>query len=242
MTEHEPTAHQLSRSIYSARKARGWSQMEVASRAGVSRGFVSRVEAGCDRTVEALFRLSSSLGLGFDAAPILDTTAAQGTGPTTGAVGPQSRWNALSHRFAGEVASIEWQLNLVVALSLAADDEGLVRELERVRRLRIGDRTDLLRALDTADGSAQTAAAWLRELADFRNMLAHGWIVEATVDEAVFRSFYKGRMREVTVTTQGMASQFQKTRRLHRILIWLESIVGDPDVWSAAMGFADGRP
>lgn len=54
--------------IMGARRARGWSQRELADRAGVSQSIVSRVERGwTGASVELLCHLTTALGLDFSA-------------------------------------------------------------------------------------------------------------------------------------------------------------------------------
>ncbi|RRD05197.1 helix-turn-helix domain-containing protein [Arachnia propionica] len=53
----------LSRKVREARKARGWSQTELATHAGVSRLTVTRLEAGKSVSSSTLLKVADSLGL-----------------------------------------------------------------------------------------------------------------------------------------------------------------------------------
>lgn len=53
----------LSRKVREARKARGWSQTELATKAGVSRLTVTRLEAGKSVSSSTLLKVADSLGL-----------------------------------------------------------------------------------------------------------------------------------------------------------------------------------
>lgn len=155
-------------------------------------------------------------------------------------LGDHSKWNALSHSLAGAMASYEWQLNLVLALATGRDTWGVLRTLQLVERLSVEERTRLLEELDTPpDGLPQTTAAWLRDLARVRNQLAHSWIVSASKDVAVFRSFFRGRHREFTITQEVMARHLRMSARVARNLLLLEVLVGDPLLWGELMGFND---
>lgn len=136
------------------------------------------------------------------------------------------------------MASFEWQLNLVLALATGRDTWAVLRTLPLVERLSVEERTRLLDDLDApTDGLPQTTAAWLRDLARVRNQLAHSWIVKASREEAVFRSYFRGRHREFTITQDAMAGHLRKSARVAHNLVWLETLVGDPLVWGELMGF-----
>ena len=153
-------------------------------------------------------------------------------------LGTQAKWSALSHRLAGELASFEWQLNLVLALATGRDTGAVLRAMKMVERLSVEDKTRLLADLDTPiDGLSQTTAEWIRDLAHVRNQLAHGWIVQASNDEVVYSSFYRGRHREFSITQGAMAGHLRKSAFVARNLVWLETLVGDPLVWGEVMGF-----
>lgn len=51
------------RQIREARNARGWSQDELAARAGVSRPSVARIERGDDVSTATLVKVARALGL-----------------------------------------------------------------------------------------------------------------------------------------------------------------------------------
>lgn len=155
------------------------------------------------------------------------------------AFGDRARWNALSHRLAGEVAALEWQLNLVLALDTGRDRWTVLRALELIQRLPIEGRARLLDQLDPNphDGLSQTTASWIRELSKVRNQLAHSWIVDASKQSASFQSFYRGSSKTFTLTDRVMASHIRKAIRARRNLVWLETLVGDPMVWAQLMGF-----
>lgn len=154
------------------------------------------------------------------------------------ALGEHARWDALSHRLAGEVAALEWQLNLVLALDTGRDRWTVLRALDLIQRLSIDERARLLDQIDPpSDGLPQTTAAWLRELSEVRNHLAHSWIVEASKQSASFRSFYRGRSKSIVLTEEIMAGHLLKAARTQRNLVWLEAMVGDPMVWAQLMGF-----
>lgn len=55
--------YEIARHVRDARTARGWSQYELAERAGVSRPTVARVEAGADVNTAKLVRIAEALGL-----------------------------------------------------------------------------------------------------------------------------------------------------------------------------------
>lgn len=149
-----------------------------------------------------------------------------------------SQWGALSHQLIGELVLIEWQLNIDLALSIARDAWSVSSALRLVERLPMSERIKLLDEIDQPDdGLPQTTAAWLRELSAERNQLAHSWIVSATSDSATYSSFFRGRHRAFTLQRQEMANLQRKALRVHVNLIWLESLVGDPQVWAATMGF-----
>jgi hypothetical protein len=151
-----------------------------------------------------------------------------------------SEWGALSHQLIGQLALIEWQLNLDLALFIARDAWSVPSALRLVERLPIGDRTKLLDEIDRPDdGLPQTTAAWLRELSAVRNELAHSWIVSATRDSATYRSFFRGRHRPFSLSRDEMANLQRKALRVHVNLTWLETLVGNPDVWAATMGFSE---
>lgn len=153
-------------------------------------------------------------------------------------IGDHARWGALSQRLLGRLASVEWQLNLIVALATGRDTGAVLRALQMVERLSVEDRTRLLDDLETPiDGLSQTTAEWLRDLVRVRNQLAHSWIVMASHDEVTFRSFFRGRHREFTITQDVMAGHMRKSAFVARNLLWLETLVGDPRVWGELMGF-----
>lgn len=136
------------------------------------------------------------------------------------------------------MASLEWQLNLVLALATGRDTRAVIRTLQLVERLSVEERTRLLADLETpTDGLAKTTAQWLRDLTHVRNQLAHSWIVNTCRDEVVFRSFFRGRHREFTITQDAMAGHFRTSARVARNLVWLETLVCDPFVWGELMGF-----
>lgn len=154
------------------------------------------------------------------------------------AFGHHSRWGALSHRIGGEIASIEWQLNLVLALSMGRDRWAVLQSLQLVQRLPINERARILDQLDPlSNGLPQTTVRWLRDLSKIRNQLAHSWITEASADSATFQSFYRGSLQTFTLTDVDMATHLRKAARVQRNLIWLETMVGDPAVWAQLMGF-----
>jgi len=159
-------------------------------------------------------------------------------GALAGGLGPNARWGALSHRLVGEIASIEWQLNLVIALATGRDAWAVQRALELVQRVTIEERCRLLEELDMpADGLPQTTAAWLKDLARVRNQLAHSWIVSASKEEVVFQTFRRGQHRQFKMTAESMAAHLRKSARVTRNLTWLETLVSDPLVWGELMGF-----
>lgn len=54
---------EIARRVRAARTARGWSQIELAERAGVSRPTVARVEAGDDVNTAKLIPIAAALDL-----------------------------------------------------------------------------------------------------------------------------------------------------------------------------------
>ena len=81
------TPRDLGNLVHDARLAAGWTQEQLAHRAGASRLWVNQVEAGhAGASVGKLLRLLSALGLAMDVAP--DRT-------------PPSRLQALRHRRTG---------------------------------------------------------------------------------------------------------------------------------------------
>lgn len=153
-------------------------------------------------------------------------------------MGDSSRWGALSHQLSGQLAAIDWQLNLVLALAMARNAWSVPSALRLIERLPIDERAKLLDELDEPpDGLPQTTVAWLRDLATVRNRLAHSWIVTASRESATFRSFFRGRHQQFTISQTEMASHERKALWVTRNLIWLETLVGDPRIWSAVMGF-----
>ncbi|MFC8596819.1 helix-turn-helix domain-containing protein [Isoptericola sp. NPDC057191] len=60
---------EIARRIRAARTACGWSQIELAERAGVSRPTVARVEAGGDVNTAKLIPIAAALDLVFETKP-----------------------------------------------------------------------------------------------------------------------------------------------------------------------------
>lgn len=58
-----PTSDVLGESVRGARKARGWSQTELAHRAGVSRPTIARIEAGQGFSATTLQKVARALDL-----------------------------------------------------------------------------------------------------------------------------------------------------------------------------------
>lgn len=63
MTGHQEFRFRVGRGLRDARRARGWSQRELAEHAGVSRPTVARIEAGQRVRVDSLERVAGALGL-----------------------------------------------------------------------------------------------------------------------------------------------------------------------------------
>ena len=63
MNAPSPTAAHLGQRIRQARIDRGWSQLELCARAGVSRPTVARIEAGHDVSTATLTKVARALGL-----------------------------------------------------------------------------------------------------------------------------------------------------------------------------------
>lgn len=59
----EPAGTALGRQVRHSRLDRGWSQGELAERAGVSRPTVARIEGGQDVSMSTLRQVAGSLGL-----------------------------------------------------------------------------------------------------------------------------------------------------------------------------------
>lgn len=64
MTKPRPSGEpRLGDSVRQARERRGWTQTQLAERAGVSRPTVARIEAGQDVSMATLTQVARSLGL-----------------------------------------------------------------------------------------------------------------------------------------------------------------------------------
>lgn len=68
MTDSSQMA-EIARRVRAARAARGWSQIELAERAGVSRPTVARVEAGDDVNTAKLISIAATLDLVLEMKP-----------------------------------------------------------------------------------------------------------------------------------------------------------------------------
>lgn len=63
MNEKVPSTVELGNRIWAARKAKGWSQHDLAERAGVSRPTIARIEGGTDVSTVRLAKITEALGL-----------------------------------------------------------------------------------------------------------------------------------------------------------------------------------
>lgn len=150
---------------------------------------------------------------------------------------PRTRWNAVAHRFIGDVAALEAPLNLTLALDSCRDEKSFERVFRLFARAPLGERVDTLGSLDHFTIDPQVAAHHLVYLSRLRNQLAHAWVVAATDDRATFVSLYRGRQTEVTITADEMAEAFRRLSKCSRALRRLEDTVGDADVWGRLWGF-----
>lgn len=66
--EHSPT-QRLGERVKDARRARGWSQGDLAAAADVSRATVARIEAGQDISTVTLVKVAQALELGVALLP-----------------------------------------------------------------------------------------------------------------------------------------------------------------------------
>lgn len=66
MAEHTPELPDFGKIIRQARAAHGWSQDELAERAGLSRPTIARAERGDDISTATLAKLAPVLGITID--------------------------------------------------------------------------------------------------------------------------------------------------------------------------------
>ncbi|WP_336662402.1 helix-turn-helix domain-containing protein [Leucobacter sp. USHLN154] len=72
MPEQHAAMLEIAKQVNKARQAAGWSQNELADRAGVSRPSVVRVERGDDVNTATLGKIADVLGLTVRVSPQLD--------------------------------------------------------------------------------------------------------------------------------------------------------------------------
>jgi transcriptional regulator with XRE-family HTH domain len=72
MTGSTQTAAAFGAAVKAARKERGWSQMELSRRAGVSRPTIARIEQGQDGHTTMLDKVTAALGLSVSVRPSED--------------------------------------------------------------------------------------------------------------------------------------------------------------------------
>lgn len=69
MTTPEEPMGEIAKHVREARDASGWSQEELAERAGVSRPTIARFERGEDVSTATLVKVTAALGLSIDVRP-----------------------------------------------------------------------------------------------------------------------------------------------------------------------------
>jgi hypothetical protein len=121
--------------------------------------------------------------------------------------------------------------------SVLAATQELYEPEEQYPRLGISERVDLLASLEHPDdGTPKHVALWLKRLIRMRNRLAHAWVLEATVERAVFSSVYRGSQQDLTVFDVEMARAFRMIEESQRSLLLLAGQVGDTELWGQLMG------
>lgn len=153
--------------------------------------------------------------------------------------GEQSRWRALIQAFTGNMAALEGPIDLVLALSDARDTDSFHRLIEVYGSLPLTRRVQLLKDVRPRHYEAECLSTTIGRLLTLRNRLAHAWIDEATEDQVILTTTWRGNHNSLKLTQHEMTIALTQVQAAQHSINRMLNQVGDLTAWGQIMGLTE---